>query len=172
MERSLHGALRHGAALRGDDPRLRLGPVVENLLAGPMLRHQPLRRDLRRPPPLLPLHLHQQSLPNEPQIHRRRHSPKNHHALRPSNLDQFHQNRNPRLDDHNFLIIYPTKHLSHGNSTLNCDVRRILRQLNDSGGGFTVYNLVHALAFPLRVSRREAPDNGAVSGDGGVDCVV
>jgi len=81
MARPLHGPHRRDSSLRGHDPRLRLCPVVENLLTRPMLRNQPFCRHLRRPSPLFSLHLHQQSLRNESPVHRRRHSPKNHHVV-------------------------------------------------------------------------------------------
>ena len=84
MARPLHGADGGNPTLRRYDPRLRLRPLVENLLTRPMLRNQPLRRHIRCPSPLLPLHLHQQPLHHKYPLHRRRYSPEINHAHSPN----------------------------------------------------------------------------------------
>lgn len=86
MARPLHRPHGGDTTLRSYDPRLRLSPLVENLLTRPMLRHKPLRRHFRRPSSLFPLHLLKQSLRNEPPLYRRRYTPETNHAHSPSPL--------------------------------------------------------------------------------------
>ncbi|CAN1182827.1 hypothetical protein LINPERPRIM_LOCUS31774 [Linum perenne] len=56
--------------------------MVENIHPRPLLRHQLIHRPLRRPSPLLPLHLLQRSLRYELPLHHRWFPPEPRHPRR------------------------------------------------------------------------------------------
>lgn len=69
------------------------------------------------------------------------------------------------MDDYDFLPVHITQHSGHGNPSAHRHVRRILRQSHGTSRRVTVHYLVHSLALPLRVPRRQDADHGAVPGD-------
>uniref|UniRef100_A0A453R705 Auxin efflux carrier component n=1 Tax=Aegilops tauschii subsp. strangulata TaxID=200361 RepID=A0A453R705_AEGTS len=161
-----HGLLpRHdgdGAAVRGDDARVRLRQVVADLHAGPVLRDQPLRGALRRAAALLPLHLHQQPLHHEPPLHRRRHAAEAHRARAPHPLEPPLPQRLPRVDHHALLPLHAAQHPRHGHPAPQGHVRRRVRQPHGADRGAAVHHLVHAHALHVRVPRRQDPHHRAV----------
>ena len=163
MERPVHGADGSGASVRGHDPGLRFRAVVEDILAGPVLGHKPVRGDLRRATPLLSLHLYKQPLRHELPLHRRRHTPKNHDALRPDALDQPHQNGFAGVDDHHLLPLHAPQHTRHGHPAPDCHVRGLLWLPHGSGRRAPVHHLVHPPPFPFRIPCCQNPHHGTIS---------
>lgn len=114
--RLLHRHVCHAPSLLRHAPRLRLRPLVAHLLPWPVLRHKPFCCSLRRSTSFLPLHLHQQHLHNEPQVHPCWHSPKTHCSCHANHLGKVESKREFRMDHHSLLTFNSSKHSCHGHS--------------------------------------------------------
>jgi len=149
---------RNAATLRRHDTRLRFRQMVENFLPGPMLRHKPLRRSLRSPSTLLPLHLLQQPLPDELPLHRRGHAAEGYRLGGADDLVQREQEGVFGMDHNAVLHLHPPQHARDGHSVTEGDVRRVLREFDGPNSGPPVHHLVHLDALHVRVQRRQNAD--------------
>ena len=137
--------------------------MVENLLPGPMLRHKPLRRSVRSPSALLPLHRLQQPLPDELPVHRGGHAAEDDRVGGADDLEQRQQEGVFGMDHNSVLHLHPPQHAGDGHSVAEGDVRGILREFDGPNSGPPVHHLVHLDAVHVRVQRRQNVDIRAVS---------
>jgi len=117
--------VRHGAAVLRNAGGIRFREMVQDVQPGPVFRHKPLRGGFRRSGPLFPLHFDEQPLPNEHQVHHRRHTLQAPGPSPPLALGPFLLKRVPGVAHHSLLPRHPPQHPRHGHSPPPSHVRRL-----------------------------------------------